>query len=63
MEKEIISRSEEYSAAEKAYGEQLAKKDEEGYDPVLTVLLQKELNRLKRKEQRTVTKSQKTGEN
>jgi len=44
--------SEEYLVAEKALEQQLAKKDDEGYDPVLTVLLQKELNRVTRKERR-----------
>jgi hypothetical protein len=53
--------SEEYISAEKALRDQIAKKDFEGYDPVLTVLLQKELNRLIRKERRASAKSEKPG--
>jgi hypothetical protein len=33
---------------EKSYQEQLSKIGQQGYDPVLTLLLQKELNRMRR---------------
>jgi hypothetical protein len=49
-------------AAKKAYREQLSKKGEEGYDQVLTVLLQKEMNRLKRRERMTITKAERSEE-
>jgi hypothetical protein len=62
MENKTANQSEELFAAKKAYREQLAKKGEEGYDQVLTVLLQKEMNRLKRRERMTITKAERSEE-
>jgi hypothetical protein len=49
MKETSTKRLDKIQELEKSYQEQLAKADKPGYDPVLTLLLQKELNRAHRK--------------